>query len=371
MVEKIGIIGGGQLGRMLTEAAHPLGFDVTVLDPVPNCPAAQVGAQQIVAGLKDGDAIAELVKSSHVTTWEIEHVDSVTLGALADAGHNIQPEPSTLRVIQDKLKQKQYLASLDLPVAAFAPIGNERQLEDAVCTLGQDMFVKSALGAYDGRGNLEYSGASLAGLRNELGDDLYGEKRVPFEKELSVIAARSMAGRIATYPTVETVHKDSICHTVLAPADIDPSVDSAAQEIAHETMRYLNGAGVFAIEMFAADKDVIINEIAPRVHNSGHHTIEAAQTSQFEQHIRAITGMPLGSTEMRAPAAVMINILGKRAEPLTRQGLDGVLALPDTHPHFYGKSSRRARKIGHITVLGSSLREALRTAEQARSELVV
>lgn len=380
MIENIGIVGGGQLGRMLTEAAHPLGYQVTVLDASPDCPATKAGARQIVGGLKDAAAIRRLAEQTDVMTWEIEHINTLAIAELADDGYNIQPSPWSLSAVQDKYYQKERLREIGLPVAQFVALtpqesaaAKEVHLDEVVRMLGGAVMLKARTGGYDGRGNLVFDG-NYARVDEVLGSDwsnLYAERIVPFEKELSVVAARDVRGRIELYPIVETVHKDSICHTVVAPAGIRPALLTDAQDIAHETLRELDGAGVFAIEMFATEDEVLINEIAPRVHNSGHHTIEANVTSQFQQHIRAITGMSLGSTAMRSPAAAMINILGKREEPLTRKGLDKVLALPDTHPHFYGKSSRPARKIGHITVLGSSVEEVLKTANQAREELSV
>ncbi len=380
MFEKIGIVGGGQLAQMLAEAAHPLGYQVTVVEASPDCPATRAGANQIIGGLKDAEAIRELAEKTDVITWEIEHIDTNILTQLADEGYNIQPSPLTLAVIQDKYIQKQMLSKAGLPVAESMPLrrgetgtDSNKYLDGIIAALGGAVILKTKTGGYDGRGNLLFDG-NYARVNEVLGNDwdnIYAEKIVPFEKELSVIAARDMRGNTAVYPVAETVHKDNICHTVVTPAGIRPELIRDAQEIAHETLTQLKGAGVFAIEMFATDNSVIINELAPRVHNSGHHTIEANVTSQFEQHIRAITGMPLGSTDLRVPAAAMINILGQREEPLTREGLDKVLALPDTHPHFYGKASRKARKIGHITVLGGSVEEVLRIAHQARSELTV
>jgi phosphoribosylaminoimidazole carboxylase PurK protein len=380
MIENIGIVGGGQLGRMLTEAAHPLGYQVTVVEASPDCPATKAGANYIQGGLKDADAIRQLAEQTDVVTWEIEHIDTSTLIDLASEGYNVQPSPSTLAVIQDKFTQKQMLIKAGLPVAESLALSHQESdtdkathLDEVVRMLGGAVILKTKTGGYDGRGNLLFDG-DYARVDEVLGSDwgnVYAERIVPFEKELSVVAARDMQGNIAIYPTAETVHKDNICHTVVTPARIRPKLIADAQEIAHETLKQLEGAGIFAIEMFATEDEVIINEIAPRVHNSGHHTIEANVTSQFEQHVRAITGMPLGSTAMRSPAAAMINILGQREEPLTREGMRSVLALPDTHPHFYGKSSRKARKIGHITVLGSSVEEVLRTANQARGELTV
>lgn len=385
MVDRIGIIGGGQLGRMLTQAAIPLGFEVTVIDKNPNCPAAQFGAKQIVPdeelGLKDPEAVNQLAEETDVLTWEIEHIDAPHLQDLEEDGQNIHPSPSTLRTIQDKLHQKTKLRDAGLPVAPFGTMpsnitqrGEWGYIRDLLNETEDGIIFKSRRGGYDGRGNFVYDDdvdEMLDALGTTNWSDLYYERMVPFERELSVIVARDQKNQTAVYPVVETVHKNNICHTVVSPADIDPKVANQARELGHETLRVLNGAGVFAIEMFDTGDDLMINEIAPRVHNSGHHTIEAHVTSQFEQHIRAVTGMPLGSIEKRSPAAAMINILGKIIRPLTREGLEEVLAMPDVHPHFYGKASEPNRKIGHVTVLGETRNEVLSTAKQAREYLKV
>jgi phosphoribosylaminoimidazole carboxylase PurK protein len=353
---------------MLTTPAKQLGFDVKVVDPVPNCPAAQVGAEQILAGLKDTNAIDILAQQSDVLTWEIEHIPADYLVDLVSRGHDVQPSPETLLMIQDKLAQKQFLQSRGIQVAPFSD-----KLDGSQFLGGGPFIVKTRTGGYDGRGNLVVKSLNPPpDIKAHFGDQpVYVEQAVNFEKELAVIAARDRAGNISVYPPVETIHRDNICHMVLAPAEISPRALKSAEDIAATTLKELHGAGVFAIEMFVVDDDVLVNEIAPRVHNSGHLTTEANVTSQFEQHVRAITGLTLGSVAMRAPAAAMINILGQREEPLCRAGLDRVLATPDTHPHFYGKSSRAARKIGHITVLGSSIDEVKSQAEAARKELSI
>jgi phosphoribosylaminoimidazole carboxylase PurK protein len=367
MVENVGIVGDGQLGRMTAEAALPLGYQVSVLGPTENSPAAQVGAEQIHAPLTDIDAITELAQRTDVLTWEIEHIPALHLAHLAEQGCNVEPSPLTLLMIQDKLLQKQFLQAAGIPVAPFSATLSEKSF------LGGGPFVvKTRKGGYDGRGNLVVNTLDTTKITETFGDQpVYVEQAVNFEKELAVIAARDKSGNIATYPAAETVHKDNICHLVVSPAEIGRETLWAANEIAQETLKRLDGAGVFAIEMFVVNGQVLVNEIAPRVHNSGHHTIEANVTSQFEQHVRAVTGMPLGSTAMRSPAAAMINILGTRTEPLSREGLNQVLALPDTHPHFYGKSSRRARKIGHITVLGDTTAEVRQRAQEAREALSI
>ncbi len=370
-VSRIGIVGGGQLGRMLTEAALPLGFEVTVIDPAENCPAAQAGAKQIEAPLTDPSAIQELADEGDVVTWEIEHINAEALMSLDIP---VEPSPHTLQLIQDKLHQKDMLSKGGIPVADFTAIYDEGALADAFHAFG-NVIVKTRTGGYDGRGNLMVASMTdWPQIKATFGEQpLYAEKVVPFQKELAVIIARDKQGVVAQYPVVETIHENNICHLVLAPAPIDPAVQAEAEEVAHEVARKLEGAGVFAIEMFLTEDDeVLVNEIAPRVHNSGHHTIEANQTSQFEQHIRAISGLPLGSTEMVAPAAVMVNILGDRNGAVALSGLEKVLALPDTHVHLYGKSPVKvARKMGHITVRSESLSEARELALRARRALKI
>lgn len=363
MIEKIGIIGGGQLGRMMTPPAKELGFRVKVVENSFDAPAAQVGAEVIQAPITDEEALVRLVGESDVTTWEIEHFPAQKLVELQEAGHNIQADPATLVIIQDKLIQSEYLDGLGIPVAPFSA-----DLDESEFLGGGPFVVKSRREGYDGRGNLVVDSLDDPRIAEQFGNNLvYVEQKLSFDKELAVVAARDMAGNIVTYPVVETIHENNICHTVISPAEIDPRLKQQAEEIAHLTLEHLNGAGVFAIEMFVVGDNVLVNEIAPRVHNSGHLTIEASKTSQFEQHIRAITGLPLGSTEQIAPAAVMVNILGTREGSLDRSGIHLSAALPDTKIHFYGKTPRLERKIGHITTLAASTRGALATARQARS----
>jgi phosphoribosylaminoimidazole carboxylase PurK protein len=357
MVEKIGIVGGGQLGMMLTEAASPLGFKVFVLEKEPVCPAAQVGARQIVGNIMDPAAIRELAEQVDVISWEVEHIGSDTLIDLASEGFNVQPSPYSLAVIKDKFEQKNMLRRRGLPVPNLIalrefinPTDKAERLRTVKALLGGEIILKARTGGFDGRGNLVYRDDPDA-VDEKFGDswdDVFAERIEDFDKELSVVLARDIHGSVSLYPPVETVHRDNICHTVVAPADISPQVRVAAEDIAHETMKLFRGAGVFAIEMFLRGDDILINEIAPRVHNSGHHTIEANVTSQFAQHIRAISGMPLGSTAMRSPAAAMINILGrkdldKREEPLSRGGLDILISM--------GRQFGRPERLGTLPFL--------------------
>ncbi len=371
----IGIVGGGQLGRMLTQAAKKLGFRVIVLDPTPDSPAGQVADLQIVKDFKSAEGIRDIAAVSDFMTFEIESANAEALEELVSKGHMINPSPQTLSIIKDKFAQKQFLIQHDVPVADSRSVTGKADILRAIEDLSLPILLKAKRDAYDGRGNaLVKTEADIEAAMKKLGDrELYVEKFVPFVKELAVVVARGMAGEIVAYPPVETIHKNNICHIVLSPAPIDPVILGKAQELAVRILSHLKGVGVFAIEMFvAADDSILVNEIAPRVHNSGHHTIEGHKTSQFEQHIRAITGMPLGKVEQLAPAAVMINILGERAGIAKIQGIENVLSIPGASIHVYGKlETRPERKMGHITIIDSDLDSALEKAEQARAYISI
>src|SRR3989338_10791500 len=370
---RIGIIGDGQLGRMLTIDAKRLGFEVTVQGPTSNSPTRQVGAEQIIADFKDGNATRELAQRSDYLTVETEHVDTLALFELSANGARVNPSPETLRVVQDKFAQKLLLKNAGIPTARFREISNYKDILEAAKDFRYPFLLKSRVGAYDGRGN------RVVKTKKDIDDalitfkvhDLYAEAFVDFQKELAIMMARSTSGDIAAYPVTETIQKNNICHMVLAPARIDYRTNDQAQELAKDTMEVLKGAGVFGIEMFLTKSGrVLINEIAPRVHNSGHLTMDACITPQFEQQIRAIAGMPLGHPEMRdRGAAVMVNILGDRQGKAQLKGLSDVfLEVPNAHVHIYGKEETKPqRKMGHITVIANSLEEAIKNAELARS----
>lgn len=370
----IGIVGGGQLGRMLTLAALPLGFKVVVLDSSVTCPAGQVGAEVIVGDLYDDAALRELAARSDIVTVEIEHMNTDTLADLARSGKPVHPAPTTVKTIQDKYLQKQLLKTHDIAVAPFIDVPNKASARLALKKFGGAMILKTKHGAYDGRGNaVVRNQKELQSAWQHLGgNQLYGEALVNFTKELSVIIARSRDGEVKIYDVVEMRHERNICLEVIAPAQINKVAAKNAVTLAKKVSGLLEGAGVFAIEMFLlADNSVLVNEIAPRVHNSGHHTIEATTTSQFEQHIRAITGMPLGATTLLAPAAVMVNILGSRSgvPEIDPADLD---TETDVSIHWYGKSPIKIdRKMGHITVLGDTVESARGKANQARSNLQI
>jgi 5-(carboxyamino)imidazole ribonucleotide synthase len=365
----IGIVGGGQLGRMLTEAAAVLGFKAVVVDPGRDCPAAQAGAEQIIGDLYDETALKALSERSDYITVEIEHLDARLLDGIAKTGKPVNPAAATIRLIQDKYLQKVFLRDAGIPVADFTEVSDIASAEKALKEFGGKMLLKSRHGAYDGRGNAVISGPDEIGpAMKTLGDRLYAEKFVPFKKELAVMVARDIRGDVATYPVTETIHERNICVETFTPAEISAETAEQAARFAKDVAEHLEGAGVFGIEMFLGGGDeILVNEVAPRVHNSGHYTIEACETSQFEQHVRAITGMELGPADMKVPAAVMINILGERDGPTQIKGLEEAQAIPDTAVHLYGKSPTKVdRKMGHITATGETVEEARERAEKAR-----
>ena len=376
MSKTLGIIGGGQLGMMLTEAAQNLDAisKIIVLDPTENCPAAKVGAQQIVADFKDEDAIKKLSELSDIITYEIESGNSDVLKKL-EKNTEINPSPDTLRIIQDKLLQKQFLQKNGIAVAEFEKIENKEELNQMIDKMGLPLLLKTRRDAYDGRGNYKINSKSEIDDALDLfsGKTLMVEKFVKFEKEVSVIAARNTKGEISTYPVVENIHENNILRTTIAPGRVSEIVRKEAEKIAEKTMEVLHGAGVFGIEMFVtSDDEILINEIAPRVHNSGHHTLQSCNTSQFEQHLRAILGMDLGDSSIKTPT-IMYNILG----PKTFQGEYNVLFKKQDNIHLkmYGKlESKPQRKIGHVNVVDVENRgmgELLKQVEDLKKNLVI
>ena len=354
MSKILGIIGGGQLGMMLTEAAQNMKEEISkviVLDPTENCPAAKVGAEQIIADFKDEESIKKLSELSDIITYEIESGNSDVLKKL-EANTEINPSPETLRIIQDKFLQKQFLQENGIAVAEFEKVENREELEKMIEKLGLPLLLKTRRDAYDGRGNYKINSKSDIDDALDLfaGKTLMVEKFVNFQKEVSVIAARNTKGEISTYPVVENLHENNILRMTIAPGRVSEKVRKEAEDVAHKTMEVLHGAGVFGIEMFVTqDEKILINEIAPRVHNSGHHTLQSSTVSQFELHLRAILGLDLGDTSIKSPT-IMYNILG----PHTFKGEYNVLHREEENIFLkmYGKlESKPQRKIGHINIV--------------------
>jgi len=391
MAKRLGIIGGGQLGMMITEAAKNLSehiSEITVLDPTDNCPAAQAGAKQIVGDFKDELAILKLAEQSDIITYEIESGNTDVLSKLKA---KIEPSPSTLGIIQDKFSQKTFLSENELPVSQFYEITSLGDLHEKIKDLGLPVLLKSRRDAYDGRGNFKITSSDEIekAYHHFDGKSLMVEKFVNFKMEVSVIASRNTKGDIATYPLVENIHENNILKMTIAPARVSEDYWTGepgmwkkrtndlikdADEIAKKTMEVLKGAGVFGIEMFIDQDDkILINEIAPRVHNSGHHTLQSCKTSQFEQHLRAILGLELGSTDL-IHKTVMCNILGP-------DGFEGKykpveLEKNNVYLKMYGKDiSKPQRKIGHFNVVDLSdskdASELLKTADEIKNSILV
>ncbi len=374
MIKTIGIVGGGQLGRMLTLAAHDLDLEVIVLDPTENSPAIQVAGEHIIAPYADAKATYELAKRVDALTFELEGVNAEVLQEIADSGTPVHPTPKTLAIVKDKLRQKRFLAERGIPVAPFQEIEEAGDVEHAGTQWGYPVILKSRSGGFDGRGNATVASESdiEAAMERLKGSALYAEGFVQFEKELAIVAARTEHGEIRIYPLVETIHRDHICHTVSCPAPVEADVAQKAHALAEKVLAAFEGAGVFAIEMFLVGGEVLVNEIAPRVHNSGHLTIEACRTSQFENHIRAVAGMELGDPAMKVPTAVMINILGERTGPAEPKGIAEANAIPGVSVHIYGKmETKPQRKMGHLTAIGETLEEAKEKAEKARARISI
>lgn len=370
---KIGVLGGGQLGRMFALAAARLGVKVLVLDPSDPAPAA-VAATQVSGSFRDSESILNFAKEVDVLTVEIEHINTDALQDAVDAGVDVQPTPRTLKIIQDKFNQKVYLQENGIPLPAFVKVNGEDDLAKVSENLGFPLMLKSRYLAYDGRGNYVVEKASdfAEGVRlltenledSQKSEGLYAEGWVPFVKELAVMVARDREGAVITYPVVETHHKDSILSELECPANIPEEVQRRAREVAQEAVSKFEGAGVFGVELFLLeDGSVLLNEIAPRPHNSGHYTIEACVTSQFEQHVRAVLGWPLGDTSMVCGACTMINILGEASDregaEIANSLIGRALPVAGAYPHWYGKEGvKPGRKIGHITINGVNRQDA-------------
>ncbi|RNE92757.1 5-(carboxyamino)imidazole ribonucleotide synthase [Marichromatium sp. AB32] len=366
-IARIGIIGGGQLGRMMAKAAKRIGCTCVVLDPQPGSPAAQIASQQIVGHYHDPAKLRELADACDVLTFDIEDIGTETLVELEQEGHAIYPAPGVLALIQDKLTQKQALEAAGIPTAPFVPM--PEPTPEAFAAFGYPLVQKARRGGYDGRG------VSIIKRPEDFDRHLpvpsLVERFVPARKEVAVLVARGRDGACRCYPPVEMCFRagENVLDMLLAPAAIDDSEAEAARALAVRTVEALGGVGVFGVEMFLAeDGSLLVNEVAPRTHNSGHHTIEACVTDQFEQHLRAVVGLPLGSTDQLVPAA-MINLLGApgyRGRPVIR-GMAEALAIPGVCVHLYGKATTSPfRKMGHVTVLDTDIEQAREKALRVR-----
>lgn len=355
---RIGILGGGQLGRMIALAGYPLGFRCTVLDPASEACAAQV-CERIVGEFDDLQALYRLAQVSDVVTYEFENVP-VESARWLEERVPVFPPPRALHVSQDRLNEKTFFADIGIPTPAFAGVASREEYDAALREVGLPAVLKTRRFGYDGKGQAVLrTQADAEAAWTRLGTVPGGEPRslileefVRFDRELSLIAVRGRDGKVACYPLIENVHQDGILHRSLAPADnTGEELNERAQEYATRVLSALDYVGVLTIEWFQDGPRLLANEMAPRVHNSGHWTIEGAQTSQFENHLRAIAGLPLGRTDAVGTSA-MYNFIGKLLPAAE------VLKHPTAHLHDYGKSPRPNRKVGHVTLRTDS-RESL------------
>lgn len=371
----VGIIGGGQLAKMLGQAASPLGLNTVVLSEQTHCPAASAVTRVIQGSADEIDSLRELAEACDILTLENEFVDADLLQTIEKEGRTVAPSSATMRIVQDKFSQKTALKNAGLNVPEFIDVPDLEALDAAIRILGLPLVLKKRRNGYDGKGNATIRKEADARIAWELlnGEEnaLFAEAFCPFVQELAIMITRSPGHETVAYPVVETVQDHHICRTVKAPAAISPAVAERVATLARKAIDAVNGVGTFGVELFrTADDRVLINELAPRVHNSGHYTIEACASSQFENHLRAILGWPLGSPQMRTRAAVMINLLGHGKGSGAAVGIERALAVPGAHVHVYGKAaSAPLRKMGHLTMLGADLEETLRHAQQAANEI--
>lgn len=370
----IGIVGGGQLARMTIQAAISLGLSVRVLAERPDDAAARISPGVDIGSPDDPAALRTFAHRCDVLTFDHELVDVDLVRQLESEGRSVYPSASTLALGQDKRLQRERFAALGLTVPANRLIGSENDLAQFGAEFGWPIVAKASRGGYDGRGvwvldDLDAARSFLAETAS-LSAPLIAEQRVAIEREVAVLVARRPSGDIATYPAVETVQVDGICREILAPASLDPGLAAQAEQFARDLAAAIDVVGLLALELFVADGRLLVNEIAVRPHNSGHWTIEGSQTSQFEQHLRAILDWPLGDTALTAPSVVTVNVLGPEgeAEPLS-QSVPASLAVPGAHVHLYGKSARPGRKLGHVTTLGAEMPETRDRARRAVAHL--
>lgn len=358
----IGIIGGGQLGRMMALAAKAMGYRIIVLDPTADCPAAQVSDEQIVADYDDKVALRELSEKADVVTYEFENIDYDALKMTQNLV-SVPQGSELLSITQDRILEKAYLESANINIAPYAVIVDKEEIESEIKSIGYPAVLKTAQGGYDGKGQVVLHDANDIDTAARL--LRYGscvlEAWIPFEKEISIVVARNLDGQVETFPVAENVHVNNILHTTIAPANVTDDVHEEAEEIAKKLADVLQLCGVLAVEMFVTNSGAIyVNELAPRPHNSGHFTIEACSISQFTQHIRAIVGLPLVKPELLKPA-VMINILGQHVEAVNEH----MAEYAQWFVHYYGKKEAKInRKMGHITVLTDEPKAILSEIEE-------
>jgi 5-(carboxyamino)imidazole ribonucleotide synthase len=353
---RLGIVGGGQLGKMMAFEAKRMFMKVIILDPNKDCPAASLADKLIIGDFSDEQKIYDLSREVDIITYEIELANATALNNLEESGFMVHPSPKTLSIIQNKYRQKKFLRENMITVPDFELVSSKEQLMDYCSNSGFPVLLKACEDSYDGRGNYLIRSEIEIGkaLAHFSGRQIMVEKFVNFKKEISIMVARNSSGTISYFPVAENIHENHILKTSIIPARISKETERKAIDLAIMTMKSLKGSGIFGIEMFVDEEDnVLINEIAPRPHNSGHYSIEACSISQFEQHIRAILNYPLLQPILLSNA-VMINILGPNnyAGPYEITGIDELFGIPGVKIHIYGKlETKPHRKLGHVTIV--------------------
>ncbi|GAA2177417.1 5-(carboxyamino)imidazole ribonucleotide synthase [Leucobacter tardus] len=374
-VIKVGVIGGGQLARMMVPPAIHLGLRISVLAESEGMSAAR--AADAVGDYRDPETVYAFAENVDVITFDHEHVPGEILRELERRGTAVHPRPDALQYAQDKILMREKLAELGVPIPAWRAVADEADLDDFIAQHGGRAVVKTARGGYDGKGVRVVSAADevrdwfTALAEDGRGGQMLVEELVDFTRELSQLVARRPSGDSRTWPVVETIQRDGVCAEVLAPAPVaDPATLDEAARIGAAVADGVGVTGVLAVEMFeTSDGRVLVNELAMRPHNSGHFSIEGSVTSQFEQHLRAVTDLPLGDTSMAAPAVVMMNVLGGPEEgPMPVRYAEVLAAHPRAKVHSYDKQSRPGRKVGHVTVTGDDLAEVRAEAAAAAAK---
>jgi 5-(carboxyamino)imidazole ribonucleotide synthase len=370
VIRTIGILGGGQLGRMLTLEAKRMGYRVVTLEPFPDSPTGQIADEQIVAAYDDLRAIGELGARTDVVTYEFENIPLESVLALEADRRIVHPGSAALRITQERILEKTFVRDCGIPTADFAPVRTREELAAAEAAIGYPGVLKTTMGGYDGKGQWVVRSRDDAerAWSEAKGGALIWERLIPFDRELSIIASRNAHGDIIAFPTSENQHDHGVLSTTIVPGRIPADVAERARRYATTIAERLDIVGTFCVEFFHAGDQLLVNEIAPRVHNSGHYSLDATSLSQYEAHVRAICGLPLVEPLQFMPA-VMVNILGAGAGD-TLAGIDELLREPLLKLHVYGKAhAALRRKMAHFTVLGETVDDALGKAERGRGVL--
>ena len=367
---RVGILGAGQLARMDEQAAISLDLDVRLLAADASDAAVLAGAEAVVGDHRDLAVLEAFAGTVDVVTFEFEGIDPEHLRALERAGHRLVPSASAKRYAQDKLHQRTELQAAGFPVPPFAHARTAEDVSAFAAQHGWPVVMKAPRGGYDGRGvAVVATPRDAAAFLEPLDDGALLEPALEIDRELAVQVARTSDGTTAAYPVVETVQRDAMLRELVAPAEIPEATAREAVGLAQRLVAQLGATGIVAVELFHTPGGLVVNELAMRPHNSGHHTIEAASTSQFQQHLRAALDWPLGATDLLAPAAVTVNVVGPADGADPRARLPAALAVPGAHVHLYGKAARPGRKLGHVTALGPDVASARETAWRAANIL--